>query len=527
MTLPIERFKDAYSNWRYNPFITADMAVDASEDGLIIPAGSPFIIQLLEQPRYNDPTSVSVRCYGVKTDVDEESLSGQKVLKVAATAGFSPGDNIIIDRGGAREEEKIIDTIQGGVSLTVTLNLEYTHTAVQEDDVEKYIAFAETAGAPAQSQFRVDYPPDDGEGTGLIEFNQNDADKEVRVNYKATGSPALAETLDTKISYPAGTPDNNQVVGFSSGVPYWLRLPHANLASVTADQHHPQSHTHASHSGIGANDHHPQAHTLASHSTKPHNALTGIGVNDHHPQVHALGSHSDFATYLDQAVKQASNPLFANVQVNGLRLNDTGADHYLGLWCNENLSGNKTLAIIVGNASRNVTLSGNPTLGDWFNQNVKTTSTPSFQHLNLTNVASKLQGGARLNIEAGASGICSTTIFQDETVSAADLHIEGSSPYQIKHSTSSKRFKDKIKDLEIDSSLIHKLRPVSFNSKCKGDDKKKRFIGLIAEEIEQYYPEIINYNENKEVGSYDNQMLVTLLLAEMQNLNKRIKELKN
>ena len=193
MTSPIERFKDAYYNWRYNPFTAVDMAVDASEDGLIIPAGSPFIVQLLEVPRWNDPTTVLVRCYGVDTFVDVTSASGQKVLSVDDTTGFSPGDNIIVNRGGAREEEKIVDTVQAGVSLTVTVNLEYEHTSGQADIVEKFITFAETAGAPAQSQFRVDYPPDNGgEGTGLVEFNTNDANKEVRINNKDTGSPALA-----------------------------------------------------------------------------------------------------------------------------------------------------------------------------------------------------------------------------------------------------------------------------------------------------------------------------------------------
>jgi len=299
MTLPIERYKDAYSNWRYNPFTAADMAVSKEEDGLTIPSGSPFIIQLLEQPRYNDPSSVAVRCYGVKTDVDQDSDSGTLILYVASTVDFSPGDTIIIDRGGDREEERIIDTIQGGESLTVTVNLEFTHTQVQADDVEKYIAFTESGTAPAQSQFRVDYPPDDGEGTGLIEFNNADTNKEVRVNYKATGSPILEEYLNTKISYPAGVPDDNQIVGFSSGVPYWLQLPHTNLAGVTSDQHHPQAHTLASHSskahseltGIGANDHHPQAHTLASHSTKAHAELTGVSANQHHAQLHAASHH--------------------------------------------------------------------------------------------------------------------------------------------------------------------------------------------------------------------------------------------
>lgn len=151
--LPLERFKGAYSNWRYNPFTTADMAIDKVEDHLFIPGSAPFHIQLLEQPRKNTPTSVTVYCY---------------------------------------------------------------------DDVAN---FTEVATAPAQSQFRVDYPPADGEGTAQIEFNNLDAGKEVRVNYKATGSPTMAEFLDTKVSYPAGSPADHQMVGFVSGAPEWRYNP--------------------------------------------------------------------------------------------------------------------------------------------------------------------------------------------------------------------------------------------------------------------------------------------------------------
>jgi len=223
--LPVERFKDSYKNWRWNPFTEVDMAVDKEEDGLIIPAGSPFVVQLLEVPRLNDPTSVSVRAYDTTTDVDASSASGQKVLNVTSTTGFSATDKIIINRGGDREEEGVIDTVQAGVSLTLVDNLTYTHTAAQADAVEKYIEFTEVGTAPTQSQYRVDYPPDDGEGTGLIEFNQNDASKEIRVNYKATGSPALEEFLDTKVSYPASDPVDNQIIAFDTGVPTWKYNP--------------------------------------------------------------------------------------------------------------------------------------------------------------------------------------------------------------------------------------------------------------------------------------------------------------
>jgi len=89
-------------------------------------------------------------------------------------------------------------------------------------------------------------------------------------------------------------------------------------------------------------------------------------------------------------------------------------------------------------------------------------------------------------------------------------------------SNSAKKYKDKIKDMELDSSLIYKLQPRSFNSLCDMDDKNKRFHGFVADEMEKFLPEIIDYNEKGEVEAYDNRMLMTLMLAEVQKHEARI-----
>jgi hypothetical protein len=69
------------------------------------------------------------------TTVDANSASGQKVLNVTATTMFTAGDVVVINYQGDREESKTIDTIQAGVSITMTANLDYAHTAAQEDVV--------------------------------------------------------------------------------------------------------------------------------------------------------------------------------------------------------------------------------------------------------------------------------------------------------------------------------------------------------------------------------------------------------
>jgi len=146
--------------------------------------------------------------------------------------------------------------------------------------------------------------------------------------------------------------------------------------------------------------------------------------------------------------------------------------------------------------------------------------------INLGAGASKVQGGTTLQLEAGASGVCSETISGDETAVGANMNIAGAGENCIlRRSTSAIKNKNLIENLEVDSKLLYNLRPVSFSSKCLHDDKKRRFIGLIADEIEKVIPEVILYNKNKEVESYDNQMLMTLILAETQRHEARIKEL--
>jgi len=71
------------------------------------------------------------------TTVDADSAAAQTVLNVTSTTGYTIGDTVRIGRGTARDEKKIISTIQTGVSLTMTANLTYAHTAVQADTVEE------------------------------------------------------------------------------------------------------------------------------------------------------------------------------------------------------------------------------------------------------------------------------------------------------------------------------------------------------------------------------------------------------
>ena len=83
---------------------------------------------------------------GALTTVDAESASGQKVLNVTATTGFSAGEIVTINKDGDRQEVRQIASIQAGVSLTMTSDLYYLHPigdevlghGGQDDKVEEY-----------------------------------------------------------------------------------------------------------------------------------------------------------------------------------------------------------------------------------------------------------------------------------------------------------------------------------------------------------------------------------------------------
>lgn len=69
----------------------------------------------------------------------------------------------------------------------------------------------------------------------------------------------------------------------------------------------------------------------------------------------------------------------------GLHIFDTGDDHDLILASGENLTADHTLTFVLGDADRTVTLSGSPTMGDWFDQSVKAAASVVFADATLSN----------------------------------------------------------------------------------------------------------------------------------------------
>jgi len=117
--------------------------------------------------------------------------------------------------------------------------------------------------------------------------------------------------------------------------------------------------------------------------------------------------------------------------------------------------------------------------------------------------------GIRVNMESGTASIdmCATL--------ATGLA-------SVRQCSSSLRYKKDIESVTTNERLdLSKLNPVSF----KWKDSDKRDYGLIAEEVNEVYPELTNYKDG-EINGLNYRHLMAILIAELQELRKEVNELK-
>jgi hypothetical protein len=88
--------------------------------------------------------------------------------------------------------------------------------------------------------------------------------------------------------------------------------------------------------------------------------------------------------------------------------------------------------------------------------------------------------------------------------------------------SSSKKFKTNIKQLNSGIETIYKLKPVSF--KRKGT--RQQDIGLIAEEVDKVLPVIVKHNDKNEAEGLDYSKLTVILINAVKELSAEVKELK-
>jgi hypothetical protein len=139
------------------------------------------------------------------------------------------------------------------------------------------------------------------------------------------------------------------------------------------------------------------------------------------------------------------------------------------------------------------------------------------------------------NIEIGSSGTAdeSHTIRIGTQTTQTTTFIAGISGTPIRGSVdvvvvnragrlgilpSSARYKRDIKDMGVSSAPLMKLRPVTF--RYKQDKSNERQYGLVAEEVQRLYPELVTLDAGGRPLSVHYQELIPMLLNELQKESK-------
>lgn len=130
------------------------------------------------------------------------------------------------------------------------------------------------------------------------------------------------------------------------------------------------------------------------------------------------------------------------------------------------------------------------------------------------------------NQQINVATICGIT----GKTSASGIAVLVNSSDVLGTTTSSKRFKNTILDMATQSDKLIDLRPVTFyynqdDIHVDANDAQLKQYGLIAEEVINYIPELVSFNQSEEIESVRYMNLIPMLLNEWQKLNKRLIEL--
>ena len=97
----------------------------------------------------------------------------------------------------------------------------------------------------------------------------------------------------------------------------------------------------------------------------------------------------------------------------------------------------------------------------------------------------------------------------------------------VAYATSDKRLKDNIKPIENALDKVNKISGVTFQwNKISQKETGKKDVGVIAQEIEEILPELVETRSNG-YKAVDYPKLTALLIEAVKDLSNQVKELKN
>ena len=93
------------------------------------------------------------------------------------------------------------------------------------------------------------------------------------------------------------------------------------------------------------------------------------------------------------------------------------------------------------------------------------------------------------------------------------------------YNTSDEKLKENIQTITLDElDKLSTLNPIHFNFK-NGQNKKKHY-GILAQDVEKIFPELVENNNISGYKTVNYQELIPLMLAKIQNMEKEINDLK-
>jgi endosialidase-like protein len=110
--------------------------------------------------------------------------------------------------------------------------------------------------------------------------------------------------------------------------------------------------------------------------------------------------------------------------------------------------------------------------------------------------------------------IVSAATYSNTTGSAANMYVDSNGLFH--RSTSSKRYKTDIKDYEFNRDKLMALRPVTFKMNEKSAIPGEEGFGLIAEEVEKVFPELVTYDKEGRPDGVQYSLLAVMLLKAYQ-----------
>ncbi len=199
--------------------------------------------------------------------------------------------------------------------------------------------------------------------------------------------------------------------------------------------------------------------------------------------------------------------------------NSTGAttNVAIGQFAMQNSTGINNVAIGTNALRHNLTGSNNLAIGPSGAGSAFTAGESNNIDIGNAGIAGD-QSIIRIGTQGSHTGCFVAGIFTGPSTGGTPVYINSSG--QLGTTPSSTRYKKDIVDLDSQHDQMLKLRPVSFH--YKNDAQHHKQFGLIAEEVNEIYPEIVVRDEAGEIYSVNYMALIPLLLKQIQELEMQV-----